>query len=79
MAELDAALGDWKAPAAWTGRTAPLMAEWNGILDDHQKPTNAEVPTYAQGDRRSPCRGQADRSDHHRGGGLPGELVKGWR
>ena len=48
VAELDAALGDWTAPAGWTERIAPLMAEWNALLDDHQKPTNAPLPTYAQ-------------------------------
>lgn len=79
LAELDAALGDWKAPAAWTARIAPLMAEWNALLDGCQKPTNAPVPTYQQvvavvcaaAGERDPIITAA--------GGLPGELVKGWR
>jgi 3D-(3,5/4)-trihydroxycyclohexane-1,2-dione acylhydrolase (decyclizing) len=79
VAELEAALGDWKAPAPWTAKARELMAEWDRIVDEHQKPTNAPVPTYAQ-----------VIAAVHRGakptdplitaaGGLPGELVKGWR
>jgi 3D-(3,5/4)-trihydroxycyclohexane-1,2-dione acylhydrolase (decyclizing) len=48
VAELDAALGDWKAPASWTSNARKLIAEWNELLDQYQKPTNAPVPTYAQ-------------------------------
>ena len=40
---------------AATGRRRQLdrnarkpIAEWNALLDDYQKPTNAPVPTYAQ-------------------------------
>ena len=45
VAELDAALGDWKAPAGWTQGARKLMGEWDRLVDDYQKPTNAEVPT----------------------------------
>ena len=79
VAELDAALGDWKAPAAWTGRIPGLMAEWDRIVDDHQKPTNAPVPTYAQ--VIAAVQRHAEPTDPiiTAAGGLPGELVKGWR
>lgn len=77
--EIDAALGDWEAPAAWTGRIAPLMAEWNVILDDCQKPTNAPVPTYQQVVAQV-CAWAGERDPIiTAAGGLPGELVKGWR
>ena len=29
-------------------RAKALFAEWNALLDRHQAPTNATVPTYAQ-------------------------------
>jgi 3D-(3,5/4)-trihydroxycyclohexane-1,2-dione acylhydrolase (decyclizing) len=79
VTELDAALGDWKAPAAWTARIPGLMAEWNRIVDDHQKPTNAPVPTYAQ--VIAAVQKHAEPADPiiTAAGGLPGELVKGWR
>ena len=79
VAELDAALGDWKAPAGWTDRIAPLMAEWNAILDDHQKPTNAPVPTYAQVIAAVHAAAAPTDPIITAAGGLPGELVKGWR
>ena len=79
MAELDAALGDWTADPAWTQKGADLFADWNALLDDHQRPTNAPIPTYAQvvglvnrvaGDT-DPVISAA--------GGIPGEVTKGWR
>ena len=48
VTEIDAALGDWKAPAGWTSNARKLMGEWDELVDDYQKPTNAPVPTYAQ-------------------------------
>lgn len=79
VAEMDAALGGWKALAAWTDRIAPLMAEWNAILDDHQKPTNAPVPTYAQVIAAVHAAARPTDPIITAAGGLPGELVKGWR
>jgi 3D-(3,5/4)-trihydroxycyclohexane-1,2-dione acylhydrolase (decyclizing) len=79
VAEMDAALADWKADPAWTRRGPMEFAKWNALLDDHQKPTNAPAPTYAQViaavNRKA--------GDHDpmitAAGGLPGETVKGWR
>ena len=79
VAELDAALGDWTAPAGWTERIAPLMAEWNALLDDHQKPTNAPLPTYAQAIAAVHAAARPTDPIVTAAGGLPGELVKGWR
>ena len=41
LAALDAALGDWKAPAAWTAGAAKGKAEWEAIADRYLAPTNA--------------------------------------
>ena len=77
--EIDAGLGDWAADPAWTDKGKAEMAAWNTLLDEHQKPTNAPVPTYAQvvkvihdnaGDRDLLITAA---------GGLPGEVTKGWR
>ena len=77
--EIDAGLGDWGADPAWTAKGKAEMSAWNDLLDDHQKPTNAPVPTYAQvvkvihdnaGDRDLLITAA---------GGLPGEVTKGWR
>jgi len=79
VTELDAALADWKADAAWTARGPAEFAKWNALLDELQKPTNAPVPTYAQ--VVAAVNRTAD--PHARmiaaAGGLPGETVKGWR
>ncbi|MBA3323764.1 MAG: 3D-(3,5/4)-trihydroxycyclohexane-1,2-dione acylhydrolase (decyclizing) [Rhodobacteraceae bacterium] len=79
VAELDAALGDWKAYPAWTSRGPAEFARWNALVDDLQRPTNAPVPTYAQVvaavNRKA---GPNDRMITA-AGGLPGETVKGWR
>jgi 3D-(3,5/4)-trihydroxycyclohexane-1,2-dione acylhydrolase (decyclizing) len=79
VAELHAALGDWKAPEAWTGRARALMAEWDRIVDEHQKPTNAPLPTYAQVIAAVQRGARPDDPLVTAAGGLPGELVKGWR
>ena len=79
VTELDAALGDWSAEATWTAKGRQAFAEWNDVLDEHQKPTNAPVPTYAQ------VVGAVNRKAGARdllitaAGGLPGEVSKGWR
>ena len=79
VAELDAALGDWAAPGDRLKVAKGLFAEWNAILDEHQAPTNAPVPSYAQviGVMNKVARphdtliGAA--------GGTPGEITKNWR
>jgi 3D-(3,5/4)-trihydroxycyclohexane-1,2-dione acylhydrolase (decyclizing) len=77
--ELDAALGTWKAPAGHLPHAKALFAEWDKLLDDHQTPTNAPIPTYAQ---------VVNVVNHSAGekdtliaaaGGIPGEVAKGWR
>ena len=79
VAELDHALGDWSVGEARLRRAKDLFAEWNRILDEHQAPTNAPVPTYAQ------VVGVLNRAARPNdtliaaAGGTPGEVVKGWR
>ena len=79
LSELDEAMGDWSAEPAWMEEGQAEFRKWNELLDQHQKPTNAPIPTYAQvlgvvhkaaGDL-DPMITAA--------GGLPGETVKGWR
>ena len=79
VTELDAAMGAWEADPAWTEQGRREFAVWNRLLDEHQKPTNAPLPTYAQvvgvvnakaGDRDLMITAA---------GGLPGETSKGWR
>ena len=79
VAELDAALGDWKAPAGWLSNARKLMGEWNALVDDYQKPTNAPVPTYAQVVAAVHAAAEPTDPIITAAGGLPGELVKGWR
>jgi len=79
LGELDAMLGDWRAPESWTAKGRQEVAAWSRLLDDHQKPTNAPVPTYAQvvglvNAKAGPRQRMVTAS-----GGLPGETVKGWR
>jgi 3D-(3,5/4)-trihydroxycyclohexane-1,2-dione acylhydrolase (decyclizing) len=79
LKELDAALGNWKAPSERMTLAKSLFAEWNTILDEHQKPTNAAVPSYAQviGVMNSVA-GPND-TLVAAAGGTPGEVTKGWR
>ncbi len=79
LEELDAALGDWRAPAEWLATGRRRWAEWNAFIDRRTGPTNAEVPSYAQ------VVGAINRLAGPRdlaltaAGGLPGELCMAWR
>lgn len=79
IGDLDGALGGWKADAGRMTRAKALFAEWNAILDQHQAPTNAAVPSYAQ--IVGVLNRVAGPSDTLIGaaGGTPGEIAKGWR
>ncbi len=79
IAELDAALGDWRADPGHMDRAQALYADWNRLLDEGQAPTNAAVPSYAQ------VIGVVNRAARDNdtmiaaAGGLPGETIKNWR
>lgn len=79
VADLDAALGDWKADAAHMPHAKALFAEWNALLDDHQTPTNAPVPTYAQVVNVVNAAAAPNDTLIAAAGGIPGEVAKGWR
>ncbi len=77
--EIDSLLGNWKSTEGWLSQGKDEFAEWNQLLDDLQKPTNAPVPTYAQVvGMVNNFAGKNDRMVTA-AGGLPGELSKGWR
>ncbi|MDG1936211.1 MAG: 3D-(3,5/4)-trihydroxycyclohexane-1,2-dione acylhydrolase (decyclizing), partial [Paracoccaceae bacterium] len=79
MREFDSGLGDWRAPASWMDRGREEMAKWNTLIDEHQAPTNAVVPSYAQ-----VIKVIQDNVDDRdlvitAAGGPPGEVNKCWR
>jgi 3D-(3,5/4)-trihydroxycyclohexane-1,2-dione acylhydrolase (decyclizing) len=79
VAELDAELGAWRADPAHMARGKALFKEWGALLDGHQAPSNAPVPTYAQ----VICAVNAAAGERDTiitaAGGLPGEITKNWR
>ena len=79
VVELEAALGGWKADAAWTSKGKTAFKAWNDLVDAHQKPTNAEVPTYAHVVGMVNKWAAPNDTMVTAAGGLPGETAKGWR
>ncbi|MGO4570489.1 3D-(3,5/4)-trihydroxycyclohexane-1,2-dione acylhydrolase (decyclizing) [Microvirga sp. 2TAF3] len=79
LQELDAALGAWKAPDAWTAKAKDEKARWFKESARYTDPTNAELPSDAQ------VIGAVQRNASPTdvvvcaAGGLPGELHKHWR
>ena len=79
IAELGAALGDWKADEAWMLRAQAEYAHWNDMVAAATKPTNTDVPSYAQ------VVGAVNRVAGEKdlaltaAGGFPGELCKNWQ
>jgi 3D-(3,5/4)-trihydroxycyclohexane-1,2-dione acylhydrolase (decyclizing) len=79
VTELDAELGSWRVEPAHLARAKALFGEWDALLDAHQAPTNAAVPTYAQVVHAvNAAAGERD-TLISAAGGLPGEVAKGWR
>lgn len=79
IAELDAALGDWRAPDHCLVLAAEGMAEWNALVDRLQAPSNAEVPSYAQVVGAVNAAAGPEDMVLSAAGGVVGELTKGWR
>ena len=92
LVELGAALGDYRAGADWTARAASETAQYHAYIDKIAAPVTvgaaggdgsadpyADLPTYAQ------VVGAVDRAADDStyvvaaAGGLPAELVNGWR
>jgi 3D-(3,5/4)-trihydroxycyclohexane-1,2-dione acylhydrolase (decyclizing) len=79
LEDLSAALGSWRAPAAWTEKARRLATEWNRLVDTALAATHDVPPTEAQ------VIGAVNRAAGPRdvvvcaAGGLPGELHRLWR
>ena len=79
VGELDAALGDWKIAPSHMQHAQALFKDWDALLDRHQAPSNAPVPTYAQVVATVHAAAGENDTLISAAGGLPGEVAKGWR
>ncbi len=79
VTEIDAALGDFAIPGSHMAKAKGLFDEWNALLDGHQAPSDAAIPSYAQ--VIGVLNKVAGPNDTLIGaaGGTPGEITKGWR
>jgi 3D-(3,5/4)-trihydroxycyclohexane-1,2-dione acylhydrolase (decyclizing) len=79
ITELSAALGSWKINMTWMQRGHDEYAHWNDMVAAATKPTNTNVPSYAQ--VVGVANRVADPTDLAltAAGGFPGELCKNWR
>ncbi len=78
LRELTDLLGSWQAPATWTQRAATERGKWDAHITSLRTPGEG-LPTYAQvvgvvNDCSTPTDYVMTAS-----GGLPGELIGGWR
>ncbi len=76
---LDAAVGDYAAPSAWLAFAQDRIADWHAYLDSWKGREHDGPPAYAEVIQviNEVC----DDDDYclSAAGGLPGELVMGWR
>ena len=79
LAALEAALGDWQAPAAWTSGATRGKAEWEATAGRYLEATNAAEPTDAQVLGALMRAGAESDIVVCAAGGLPGELHKLWQ
>jgi 3D-(3,5/4)-trihydroxycyclohexane-1,2-dione acylhydrolase (decyclizing) len=79
LAALDAALGKWKAPRAWSEDVTKAKAEWSATAARYTAPTNALLPTDAEVLGALMRVGEASDIVVCAAGGLPGELHKLWQ
>jgi 3D-(3,5/4)-trihydroxycyclohexane-1,2-dione acylhydrolase (decyclizing) len=77
--ELDHALGAYKVDAAHMQQAKILFAEWDNLLDEYQRVTNAPVPSYAQVVGVLNRVARPEDTLIAAAGGTPGEVTKGWR
>ena len=77
--QLDAAIADYSAPPEWLGFAQTKIGEWHSYLDSIKDRASSGVPAYGQVIQviNEVC----DDDDYivSAAGGLPGELVSGWR
>jgi 3D-(3,5/4)-trihydroxycyclohexane-1,2-dione acylhydrolase (decyclizing) len=76
---LDAALGDYRAPAAWRESASRLIHDWNQSVEAAVAPSGAGLPSDAQVIGSLGRSLDADAIIVCAAGGLPGELHKLWR
>ncbi|MGD0565348.1 MAG: 3D-(3,5/4)-trihydroxycyclohexane-1,2-dione acylhydrolase (decyclizing) [Roseiarcus sp.] len=79
LAALDAALGDWTAPAQWREAAAQGKAQWLATAERYRAATNAVAPTDAQVLGALQRAGSASDVVVCAAGGMPGELHKLWQ
>jgi 3D-(3,5/4)-trihydroxycyclohexane-1,2-dione acylhydrolase (decyclizing) len=79
LAGLDATLGDWKAPRAWTEAAAKGKADWEKAAARYTAPTYAALPSDAEVLGAMMRSGEKSDVVVCAAGGLPGELQKLWR
>src|SRR5882724_11450382 len=80
LAALDAAIGAWRAPAAWTKRATAARAGWQTVVDRVTSPAKGNaLPSDAQVLGAVNRKAAASDIVVCAAGGLPGELHKLWR
>ncbi|MGA7509990.1 MAG: 3D-(3,5/4)-trihydroxycyclohexane-1,2-dione acylhydrolase (decyclizing) [Erwinia billingiae] len=80
IAELNEALEEWAVDACWLEKGQQAFSKWNDLIAGQQERTvTTDEPTYAQ--VIGVVNGLASAEDYiiSAAGGLPGELVKGWK
>jgi 3D-(3,5/4)-trihydroxycyclohexane-1,2-dione acylhydrolase (decyclizing) len=79
LSALDAALGDWRAPAAWRAAATRGKTEWLKIAETYRAPGNAVLPSDAEVLGALQRAGSPSDVVVCASGGLPGELHKLWQ
>ena len=82
LAELSAALGDWRAPAEALDAARHAKREWDAYLDrigDPDAATPSGLPSYAQVVAAVRAVARPNTYVMTAAGGFPGELTAGWR
>jgi 3D-(3,5/4)-trihydroxycyclohexane-1,2-dione acylhydrolase (decyclizing) len=79
LAKLEAALGDWRAPAEWREKAKAAKSEWTPVAARYTAATNAETPSDAQIIGAVQRSGAPSDIVVGAAGGLPGELHKLWQ
>lgn len=79
LAELGVAIGDYRAPAAWTENAKAGKAEWQVAAARVTAATNAALPSDAQVIGAVQRAMGAGATVLHAAGGLPGEMHKLWQ
>ncbi|AKF03053.1 3D-(3,5/4)-trihydroxycyclohexane-1,2-dione acylhydrolase (decyclizing) [Sandaracinus amylolyticus] len=79
LAQLDGALGSWRAASAWTERARSLIDRWHAEVERAQSPRSGGLPIDAQVIAVVNEQARAGDVVVCAAGGLPGELHRLWR